>query len=1110
MNVIFISECSKNALSETRRVLDHFAERKGERTWQTPITDEGLKSVRQLLRKRARKNTAVSCYWVRAKNQTELLWIVGDRSKFNESGTIPTNFTKRNILRAEDENGWMTWDAIYGLSAMAALCHDLGKASEAFQQMLRGKPPVGGNPVRHEWVSLALFANFVKGSTQDDWLDKLVSPNAWDEVAWTEGAIDIVNPFDLLKQNPIAEAVGWLILSHHRMPTPAMPEDLSAATLGGLLTVVRGNWNSNRHDAGSESYAQHWSFPQGTSLREETWRKAAARVSKRLIALRTKEPQGVQWLDNAWVMHLARASLMLADHNYSSKPAATKAPRSALYANTTRADGSLRQPLLEHLLNVYHETGQVARGLIDIEAALPRLARCRALKRRAENERFRWQDKAHDAAVAIRKDTETTGAFIVNMASTGTGKTLANAKIMYALGAPELGARFTVALGLRTLTRQTGEVFREKLGLDDDVLAVRVGGAPQAVADSFFRDSEGQGDEHPQGLENVDFVDDTEHYVSYEGDYGANPLLSRLSHNDNIKRLVDPPVLVCTVDHLVPATESSRGGHQIPCMLRLLTSDLVLDEVDDYSLEDLPAIARLVNWAGMLGSRVLLSSATLSPALLDGLFEAYSEGRKVFAANRGDAPWRGEITCLWVDESSVQRHACASREQFAENHRIFVEDRVKRLKKATVRRKGTVVETDDLFGSTSRELHQAYGRRMVEEGLALHGQHHTVLPDGRRVSFGLLRMANIDPIIDAALGILSESFGASTQIHLCVYHSRFPIIVRSGIEATLDRVLHRATSQPWEHPVIQRSLGRSDALDQVFIVLASPVAEVGRDHDYDWAVVEPSSMRSMIQLAGRIRRHRYDAVSAPNIAVMSKNLRALKSPAGPAFIRPGYEDRRSNATRMASYDLRELLRPDELHQIDATPRVVESIPLEPTKHLSDLEHARTRELYTSTVPVAAASRSRHARNHQGTALNMAAWWRAPRAPLTGMLQRKYIFRFSGPDETVLVFLPDDQGDLVVHEMVPQKRDRPLPTRIERSRVVRIDIEANADAAYTPQIWATPDLEHALDELSAAISLDDEMTAMIYTETKVLTNSRDGRWRYHPLLGFGTIDAEGEL
>jgi len=52
----------------------------------------------------------------------------------------------------------------------------------------------------------------------------------------------------------------------------------------------------------------------------------------------------------------------------------------------------------------------------------------------------------------------------------------------------------------------------------------------------------------------------------------------------------------------VPATESLRGGRQIAPMLRLLSGDLVLDEPDDFDIDDLPALTRLVHWAGLLGS----------------------------------------------------------------------------------------------------------------------------------------------------------------------------------------------------------------------------------------------------------------------------------------------------------------------------------------------------------------------------------------------------------------------------------------------------------------------------------------------------------------------------
>lgn len=164
MNILLISQCDKRALVESRRILDQFAERRGERTWQTPITQAGLDTLRRLLKKTARRNTAVACHWIRGLDHSELLWIVGDTSRFNPQGAVPTNTTRRNVLRKDDENDWHTAEDIRLLAHMAALLHDLGKASVAFQRRLKATR-LERNLYRHEWVSLRLFLAFVG---QDD------------------------------------------------------------------------------------------------------------------------------------------------------------------------------------------------------------------------------------------------------------------------------------------------------------------------------------------------------------------------------------------------------------------------------------------------------------------------------------------------------------------------------------------------------------------------------------------------------------------------------------------------------------------------------------------------------------------------------------------------------------------------------------------------------------------------------------------------------------------------------------------------------------------------------------------------------------------------------
>jgi CRISPR-associated endonuclease/helicase Cas3 len=97
MMVTFVSQCEKNALKKTRRVLDAFANRIGDNTWQTLITEDGLITVKRMLRQTASKSTAVSCHWIRTRARSQFLWVVGNKSKFNEQGIVPVNTTEKEV-----------------------------------------------------------------------------------------------------------------------------------------------------------------------------------------------------------------------------------------------------------------------------------------------------------------------------------------------------------------------------------------------------------------------------------------------------------------------------------------------------------------------------------------------------------------------------------------------------------------------------------------------------------------------------------------------------------------------------------------------------------------------------------------------------------------------------------------------------------------------------------------------------------------------------------------------------------------------------------------------------------------------------------------------------
>lgn len=1128
MNILLISQCDKRALTESRRILDQFAERRGDRTWQTPITRAGLDTLRKLLRKTARKNTAVACHWIRGLDHSELLWIVGDAKRFNADGAVPTNTTASDVLRKGDENDWHTAQDIRLLAQLAALMHDIGKASVAFQQRLQGKRE-GRNHYRHEWVSLRLFLAFVGEDNDAGWLARLAAHDIGGETEWmaserylrdgVDPGIDR-HPFRALAMRaPLAAAIGWLIVTHHRLPViPVMKDDGTQAWLGQRakgfqrawletpLADVAHDWNEIDQGAKPVDALPYWDVAGNLPTLAPEWRSQCRRAAKGLLELRAK--RDADWLGNPYVMHLARLALMLADHHYSSLGADADGDPVAerqrftqrdqtVFANTQRP-GVMNQSLLEHLLGVGHTASLIAHALPNFERHLPRLSNHRGLRKRSADARFAWQDKAFDAAVGLREAAREHGAFIVNMASTGCGKTLANARILYALSDPQLGLRASYALGLRTLTLQTGRSYRNDLHLDDDELAVLVGGsANRALFEYYEALAEVRGSASTQAL-----IEEDSH-VLYEGNEADHPLLSRALANRDIRKLLSAPMLVCTVDHLVPATESLRAGRQIAPMLRLMSSDLVLDELDDYGLDDLPALARLMHWAGMLGSRVVLSSATLPPALVQGMFMAWRAGRHHYRNNRGqrrpaaDAPV--EVPCLWTDEYGAQTQACLGDDDFAAAHARFVERRVSKLRAAEPLRIAELLPVATQAGQREDRLHAEFAGRVRDACLRLHHDHAAVDTEtGKRVSFGIVRMANIEPIVGVARALCEGEMPAGVRLHLCVYHARFPLLQRSAIEAMLDATFNRRDEKSlWQLPEIRSALDIKDAEhDHLFVVLASPVCEVGRDWDADWALAEPSSMRSLIQLAGRVQRHRRKPPQTPNVLVFDTNLKGIKQGNGreAVFTRPGFEN--DDEFLLRSHGLHKLLAESEYRHLTAIPRIQPRVQLEPREHWVDLEHARLRMALLPKPPVPEAPSARRSAM-QKPKLEVTACWQHPQAALIGVLPQQQPFRADTLKSATLAWLPDHDEEQL------------FPCRVEDvrggKRGEKLYVPAKEllhDIALTPAAgisrWGNFDLLSLVNEQTEAQGLTFDQAARKFTTVEAPDS--DQGWNWHPWLG----------
>ncbi|MFC0819987.1 type I-F CRISPR-associated helicase Cas3f [Moraxella marmotae] len=1032
MIVTFISQCQKKAINRTRQVLDAFANRIGDFTWQTVITEEGLAMVKKLLSQTASKNTAVSCYRFHTRKHSELLWIVGNRNRFNEWGWVAVNYTEQDISDFYDNYQWRDKNVMSAAVAMAGLFHDIGKANILFQNKLNPALKTAPfEPYRHEWVSLRLFEALTQScQTDNEWLDKLINAQFDDFCHLIKDNDDTKSsPLRRLSHLPFAQLVAWLIVAHHRLPLYPTWKYANPPAYDSrdkwLTHYFHALWNSPNcyDDEQKPRVDDNWRFADNALPNHSAiWRAMVcnyADLAKKQLA--TGSFDGLT--EDIFTSHLSRLALMLADRYFSSLSFAKsqeigrRSNTYHIYANTYYLDNGQRaykQQLDEHLIGVAKTAVQIVNALPKFRPSLAGLDNDH-LQAKVDKKlpQFQWQNAAQKTAQDIAKHTAEHGFFGINMASTGCGKTIANAKIMYALGQQTGKVRFSVALGLRTLTLQTGQEFQRLLGLDDNDLSIVVGGV--SVKSLFHINqnanhagqSQGQIDNQaqPSGSESIDETLNPEIFVHYTGKSEPHALYQWTKNEPKADKLLQAPVLVCTIDHLIAATEGTRGGHQIVPILRLLSSDLVLDEPDDFDIADLPALCRLVHWAGMLGSRVLLSTATMPPMLAYACFEAYRVGWAAFA--KANLPsWDGKIQCAWFDEwHKPCQDLLADIKVFQKQHDSFVDKRIAQLSNLAPRRLGKIVHIEHNQGCN---LYQSVANRIFDSIIELDRRHRhnntlsntpSNTPSNQQadktLSFGLVRMANINPMIAVAKALIAKDAPDDTQIHYCVYHGRYPLLMRSHIEKQLDSILKR--KQPdaiWQNAIIRQHICHSPAKHHIFVVIASPVAEVGRDHDYDWAVVEPSSVRSIVQLAGRILRHRDIIPDGSNVHLLNQNIKALKGEKV-CFTKPGFEQD-GLASALASHDLQQILQQADYQAISAIPKI------RPIQNFKAILDNLDKPLDDLSIYEQVALRHRLFSRHDGAAI----WWSNPWVHWAAEIPFRQPFRRqdSSTDETCYLWI----------------------------------------------------------------------------------------------------------
>jgi CRISPR-associated endonuclease/helicase Cas3 len=242
-------------------------------------------------------------------------------------------------------------------------------------------------------------------------------------------------------------------------------------------------------------------------------------------------------------------------------------------------------------------------------------------------------------------------------------------------------------------------------------------------------------------------------------------------------------------------------------------------------------------------------------------------------------------------------------------------------------------------------------------------------------------------------------------------------------------------------------------------------------------------MRSIIQLAGRIQRHRKLIPPSENIHILSKNIKGLKGK-DPCFVKPGFE---TQALRYNSSDLRELITADEVEEINAIPRIKT-----PSKWNTTTERPPRFTSFNGLEHLAQTIRLKGSPNDQDHASH---WWQNE-VTWCGELQSLQPFRKSQPSDDFRLVLSRTE------KLRWQKKvEKTFPVKYEPTD----DIEKKPEDIKLSNgnvFWSQFDVLSEVSNMAERTRETEESVLRRFTHLslRTLDENTEVTWQDHPVLG----------